>query len=145
MLSGFKMSHEEIRLLILNPDTGKAVSKDTLQKAFATELAVGKSKLKMLIGTRYIERLNAGDTHSILFGMRAIWGIRDDDAAAFQMNIGDGDRKMKIQFITPKKVLELDNDEPAQLPGPRDLELKANKPSSGVPLVQPPKRGHWMD
>jgi hypothetical protein len=55
------------------------------------------------------------------------------------MNIGgEGGRAMKIQFVMPNKVLELD-DEPPQLPAPRDdvLDLKANKQSSGVPLVRP--------
>jgi hypothetical protein len=42
----------------------------------------------MLIGTRYVEKVAAGDMHSILFGMRAIWGIGDDDPPSFVLRVG---------------------------------------------------------
>jgi hypothetical protein len=70
-----------------------------------------------------------------------------------QLRIGDSGtgRDMKITFVNPTShaPFEMDDFEPPQLPGPRGdvLDLKANKQSSGVPLVRPRNGGKsdWMD
>ena len=94
----------------------------------------------MLINA-WLQTVKNGEGHSrwsaIEFGLRHINGWRDD-APGVHLDMGDGEgRKMSIRFVMPDKVLKMD-DEPPQLPAPRDvLDLKANKQSSGVPLVRP--------
>jgi hypothetical protein len=101
--AGLKMTWDEMRLLVINPRTGKPISKETLGKAFAAELAVGKVRLKQLISTKYLERLNAGDTQAIQFGFRHIFGWpeqapnRGSDGAH-----RDGNTSIKISFVPPK-------------------------------------------
>lgn len=158
MLAGLRMPHHEICGLILNPRTGQPINQSTLAKAFRLELAAGKARMKAIIATRFIERVNNNDTNAILFGMRAIWGIRDDDPS-FAMRVSAGDGKQtpfKIEFVTPRPG-RWDDDEPRPaklfpqtvppLPQRNDvLDLQANPPNSGVPIV-PRKRsdGSWMD
>lgn len=57
------MSSNEMRLLIINPRTGNPISKDTLQKAFADELASGKAGSKLLV------RRNAYGDHRVWTGV----------------------------------------------------------------------------
>jgi hypothetical protein len=150
MLAGFRMSQDEIRLLIINPRTEQPISKVVLQKTFQHELTAGPGKLKMILGTRFIERVNAGDTHAILFGMRSIWGLRDDgDPAQLRLSMGgDGGRPqaMRIEFVHPRRRPD-DDDGPLPLPAPSPrqnvIDVKPNQPSSGVPFV--PLRRSWMD
>jgi hypothetical protein len=48
-MSGIKMTWDEIRQLVVNPQTGLPINKTTLGKAFKRELAVGKAQHKSLI------------------------------------------------------------------------------------------------
>jgi hypothetical protein len=118
-----RMPQREICGLILNPRTGQPITLSTLVKAFRHELSTGNAKLKMLIGTRYVEKVAAGDMHSILFGMRAIWGIRDDDPASFALRVGGapGERApLKVEFVMPSRKHDEDDEPPPprMLPAP---------------------------
>jgi hypothetical protein len=140
ILSGAHLSHDELCRLVINPRTGKSINERTLLKCFPEELRDGKAKLKGLLVNSWLDIVKNGQHHArwaaVEFGLRMVNGWRDD-AAAFQMNIGNGDRKMKIQFVTPNKVLQLDDDElpRPQLPAPKTIDVQANKPSSNVPII----------
>ena len=77
-MAGMRMSWDEIRLVVINPRTGRSISKETLQKAFAHELEAGKAQLKARIIARYYAKLNDGDWNAINFGLKHICGFRDD-------------------------------------------------------------------
>jgi hypothetical protein len=45
-MAGLHMTHDQLAMLIINPATGKAIDKNTLERAFQRELANGNAKLK---------------------------------------------------------------------------------------------------
>ena len=51
---GYGIPEAEIRLLIKHPQTGEAISLETLRKHFAEEIATGAVKVKALIGERIV-------------------------------------------------------------------------------------------
>ena len=69
-MAGMRMTQDEICQVIINPETGEHISRPTLAKAFAVELATGRSKLQHKIGLKYHERLDAGDWNAIQAGLR---------------------------------------------------------------------------
>jgi hypothetical protein len=54
-MAGIRMTWEEIRQLVVNPQTGEPITKTTLARAFKRELTNGKAKLKSLVATRFYE------------------------------------------------------------------------------------------
>jgi hypothetical protein len=106
-MAGFKMTWDEMCLLVINPRTGKPISKETFGKAFAAELANGKARLKQLIATKYLERLNAGDAWAIQFGFRHIFGWQENENdVTVAVNGPDANDKsgpmLQVSFVTPK-------------------------------------------
>jgi hypothetical protein len=101
-------------------------------------MAAGKARLKNILINARLDVVENGEGHSrwsaIEFGLRHINNWRDD-VPGVQLDMGDGNRAMRIQFVMPDKVLELD-DEPPRLPAPRRddvLDLKANAPNRACP------------
>ena len=47
ILTGARMTHDELCQLIVGPGTLKPICKNTMERAFAPELAAGKSKLNL--------------------------------------------------------------------------------------------------
>lgn len=145
LLAGALLSHDMIAKLVLNPRTERAINVSTLQKHFRDELDTGNTRLKAVILSAFYQLVRERDTNAVLFGMRALLGYNDRDPSV-QLRLGDNagaGRDMKITFVTPDRVLDLD-DEPPQLSPPRTIDAKATKPSSNVPIV-PLRRSHWMD
>jgi hypothetical protein len=123
------MTWDELCLLVLNPRTGKPISKDTLGRAFASELAVGKARFKSLLVTSWLDIVRNGEHNArwsaVQWGLQHIAGFRDD-AAGLQMNIGgDGaDKGLRVEFIIPS----------ASRQHPTDLDdLDAIPPSRSLP------------
>ena len=99
-MAGVRMTQHEMCLVIRNPTTGKHIDKETLAKHFAKELAEGKSKLKAVIATRYLEPLNAGEWHAIAFGFRHIFGWRENDLMV-GVDGGEGTAAIQVTFVKP--------------------------------------------
>lgn len=102
-MAGMRMTWDEITSTIINPNTNKPISKETLQKAFEYELAVGKQRLKSVIVTKYMEKLAAGDWNAISFGLRHICGFRDD-APASAVEDGRQTTEIRVSFVRPGAV-----------------------------------------
>jgi hypothetical protein len=91
---------------VINPRTGRSISKETLQKAFAHELEAGKAQLKARIIARYYAKLNDGDWNAINFGLKHICGFRDDPLS---MRMGttalngseSPNTSVQVEFIVP--------------------------------------------
>jgi len=52
-LVGYGLTHDEVKVLIINPETGKPISRETLRKHFPDELERGKP----LVASRIAESL----------------------------------------------------------------------------------------
>jgi hypothetical protein len=75
-MAGMRMSWDEILLVVINLRTGRPISKETLQKAFAHELEAGKAQLKARIIAKYYAKLDDDDWNAINFGFEHICGFR---------------------------------------------------------------------
>jgi hypothetical protein len=93
-MAGMRMTQDEICQVIINPETGEHISRPTLAKAFAVELATGRSKLKHKIGLKYHERLDAGDWNAIQAGLRHMFKWKDNVT-----EVEDSDRLPLDQLI----------------------------------------------
>jgi hypothetical protein len=66
-------------------------------------LAEGKARLKWLIGTKYLGRLDAGDWHAISFGLRYICGWREGDLnVGIEVQPRESDVSIQVEFVAPK-------------------------------------------
>src|SRR5215468_4965241 len=61
VLSACGIPQERIRLVVLNPATGKPIEIETLQRAFAYELEAGRAQTDLIFATSLIAGLRAGD------------------------------------------------------------------------------------
>ena len=102
-MAGVRMTQDEIAMVIINPTTGRPINRETLAKYFAKELAEGKSKLKAVIGRRFLERLNAGEWHAIAFGFRHIFGWRENDLMVGVDGSSEGTAAIQVTFVKPNR------------------------------------------
>jgi hypothetical protein len=58
---GYGIPQAEICLLIKNPETSEPIDLETLRKHFATEIATGATKLKLLVGNRIVASILGRD------------------------------------------------------------------------------------
>ena len=119
-MAGVKLTHDEICSLIINPQTGRPLDKTTLEKAFVDELANGKAKMKSLLGSKFMERMQAGDAWALQFGLRHISGWRDPNAGV-GVNVGNGTdengqptTQIEVRFVPPPKWDDDDFDPDAE-------------------------------
>src|SRR5262249_40069257 len=123
VMAGMRMSHAEIAGVIINPRTQKPIDDMTLRRAFATELAVARAKIKSLVSTRFYEALIRGEQWAINFGLRHFLGYRNDDV---KVSIGGGDHQsaedegIVVTFVRPTRWSSEDTDRVvnAKLVGP---------------------------
>jgi hypothetical protein len=111
-MTGMRMTWEEIRLLVINPRTNEPISKETLQKAFAAELADGKAKLKRVISEKFRNALDNSDPWALQWGLKYINGWRDDGVSVSVGATGDDGEKqvssIQVSFVHPKRSADDD-------------------------------------
>ena len=108
-MCGVKLTWDEIALQVINPRTGKGISKATLSVHFPSELAAGKARMKAIIGTRFIEKVNGGDNWALQFALRHINGWKDNDMS---VSVGDnGERQVSSIQVSFVKANHVDDDE----------------------------------
>ena len=102
---GIHMSWDEIAVLVINPRTGRPISKETLQKVFPAELEAANAKLKQVLVGKFFQQVQQGHWPAIQFGLRHIVGWRDNDV---QIGVGNGDgatngavNKIEVSFVRP--------------------------------------------
>jgi hypothetical protein len=119
LCAGFLMGHDELRRLVINPHTKKAVSTEVLVKAFPDELENGRAFLKSHIATRYIELLANPERNerAVLWGLERIWKIPDPDRAQVGVAINqttDGQTQhLSVEFVLPSKPTDKDSLSPS--------------------------------
>jgi hypothetical protein len=149
-MAGIKMTLDEIRLLIINPQTNEPIAKTVLVKAFKRELTDGKARLKSIIARRFYEALERGDSWAIQLGLRTQFGWRPD--ALMPPDPGDGPRSsIRVEFVAPDpKSKMFEDDEPARQiehtprydPAPPRQKLLPAPTERPMPNL---KRTSWMD
>jgi hypothetical protein len=119
LCSGFLMSRDELRLLVINPRTKRAITMEVLESAFAVELENGRAFLKNHIATRYIQLLSNPERNerAVLWGLERIWKIPDPDRAQVGVAINqttDGQTQhLSVEFILPDKPADKDSLSPS--------------------------------
>jgi len=82
-LVGLGLTHNEIRSNVINPRTGKSIDRDTLTRAFATELVEGDGKLKArVLGSLAKKAMSADHPSSAtaaIFMAKCRWKWRQED------------------------------------------------------------------
>jgi hypothetical protein len=104
-MAGINMTHREIALLTLNPRTRKPIGVDTLEKHFAHELSAGPAQFKSLIGTRFMEKVQAGEQWAVQYGLRAVNKLLDQQSSGIQITQGATEDKqvssIEVHFVEP--------------------------------------------
>lgn len=77
---GLSLIYDEIRLLIINPSTGKPISKHTLIEAFPVELENGKALVKIkVLGSLYKNATEHNNVAAQIFMAKTRYGWVDPD------------------------------------------------------------------
>jgi hypothetical protein len=108
-----RLTHEQVASVIINKQTGKPISKRTLQKAFKTELATAATKMKSVVMSKFYQALLRGEQWAISFGLRNFVGIRDSDLTfSFSSDAASAESEgIEISFVQSRhrdtgKVIE---------------------------------------
>jgi hypothetical protein len=78
LLVGSGRPQESICAGIINPETGKPISVETFQKAFAHEIEVGRSEMDALIAKSAASRIKKGSDTMIIWHQKNLWGWRNE-------------------------------------------------------------------
>jgi hypothetical protein len=73
-LAGLRMSWDEMRQIVRNPNTDQPIAKATFARVFRRELAEGGARLKQLISSKYYEALREGRDWAIRAGLKNRFG-----------------------------------------------------------------------
>jgi hypothetical protein len=102
-MAGTRMTWDEMCQLVLNPRSGKPISKETLGKYFRQELDAGKAKLKAKVAGKWMDAIDKGEQWAVQFALRHICGYRDGEVS---VNVGaDGETRtssIQIEFVRPR-------------------------------------------
>jgi hypothetical protein len=124
-----RLTHEQVASVIINRQTGKPISKRTLQSAFKAELATAATKMKSVVMSKFYQALLRGDQWAISFGLRHFVGIRDNDLT-FSFS-GDymsaEDTGIELHFVKPDRVRRLAEEQ--------DHKAKVTKVIEGFPVA----------
>lgn len=107
VLSGMRMTHEEIAAVVRNPRTNRPIDRTTLEKAFAEELAVGRTHIKSVGAAKYYEKLVAGEQWAINFALKHFNGFEPRETTiTVAEGTGSGasaeDVGIQVTFVRPK-------------------------------------------
>lgn len=151
-LCGAKMSWDNLRLLILNPATGKPISKETLQSAFREELAVGKARVQSILIRSFIDLVEDRQGNSNARWSATMWGLErlcGFQPNGFGMRVGaSGEEKEKtisIQFVQPNPDNWKDDPEPQRLPAPGRGERRPPTPDPYAREPPPARQDYDLD
>ena len=107
VMSGMRMTHEEIAQVVRNPRTRKPIDRKTLEKHFPEELAVGRTHMKSLGAIRYYQALDRGDQWATTFALKHFNGFEPKEttiAISEGTDVGMNAENVGIQvtFVRPK-------------------------------------------
>jgi hypothetical protein len=133
-LIALRVSWDEIRQLIINPNTGLPITKTTLARNFKRELAEGGIQLKHLVASKYFEALEEGRDWAIRLGMRNRFGWINEGAVPLPPPTDAPDAPennvIQIEFVVPTRRKEE--------PPPIDATPQ-DPPDYTRPALEPPR------
>src|SRR6516165_11677691 len=103
-LAGLRMSWDEMRQIVRNPQTDRPIAKATFARVFRRELAEGGARLKQLISSKYYEALREGRDWAIRAGMRNRFNWTFEGSQPPLEAIGSftsGEDRIAIKFVMP--------------------------------------------
>src|SRR5262249_24420846 len=113
VLSAVGIPQERIRLTVINPATGKPIEIETLQRAFALELAAGRAKTDLIFATTLVSKMKTGDNFalSLYARNRSGWDKPGGVAVSLPDNAEPQDvDRIEIVLIRPPR--QRDEDDP---------------------------------
>jgi hypothetical protein len=134
-LVAMKMQWDEIRLLVINPRTQEPITKMTLRKHFARELAAGSAMLKELVTTKYYEALERGESWAIRTGLknRMGWAIGFEGAALPTEHAATEAQNIQVTFVVPGR-----KPQPLIDASPNANPYQGQQPDLSRPAAAPP-------
>lgn len=94
LMIGLGLTLHEISMLVFNPETGKGISVNTLQKHFADEIARGAGKIKAIIAGALFKKAKSHDhpqaAISAMFMMKCRFGWRQEEKHVHEMEGNSG-------------------------------------------------------
>lgn len=98
------MPWDSIRLVIINPRTGKAIAKETLMYAFEEELAAGKVEMDIMVCGALAQSIKEGNVTSMIWYMKNRMGWADSQRNELSGPNGQPlVTGIEVQFVVPKK------------------------------------------
>ena len=138
-LAGLRMSWDEMRQIVRNPNTDQPIAKATFARVFRRELAEGGARLKQLISSKYYEALREGRDWAIRAGLRNrfYWSFEGWQPLPVANDFASDDT-IKITFVTPEKREPIDLTPPKPAP-PAAKPYSNAAPDLSKPAIEPPR------
>jgi len=111
------MDHETIARLVFNPRTSKHINRETLEKAFAQELAIAASILNLKICRSLVGQALAGNMTAIIWYQKNRMGWSDNLAQTGKNGEPiEREHTLRIELVRPKPWDD-DQPQPKQITG----------------------------
>jgi hypothetical protein len=104
IMSGVKMSVDEIRKVILNPLTGLPLTKAAMYRHFRREIDEGPQSLKALIAEKYMAHLKEGREYAVRLGLKNKMAWSTEGSApppAFALDVAQDAEPLRVTFVMP--------------------------------------------
>ena len=100
VMAGFGIPHDRIRLAVINQETGRPISKDTLERVFDHELEVGSVEMDLIACTMLAKKVRDGNITAIIWYQKNRMGWRDSfDLSNSDGSLGSGLDISKIPIV----------------------------------------------
>jgi hypothetical protein len=142
-LAGLRMSWDEMRQIVRNPNTDQPIAKATFARVFRRELAEGGARLKQLISSKYYEALREGRDWAIRAGLRNRfnWVFEGSQPLPAEAIGSFADSpEMKIEFVMPDK-----QPEPVDITPPTASPYEGQQPDMSRPAIEGPRPRQHTD
>jgi hypothetical protein len=108
VLSGMHVNWDEIRKLIVNPETQRPIPKTTLNRRFRHELDIGSVTLKELIASKFVAALERNEPWAVKWGLRNRYHWVGEGSATVPVEVGEPSDMPNIQvtFVVPERQPE---------------------------------------
>ena len=124
MAVGLGIKQDAIAQLIVNPETGKGISRTTLQEHFADEIARGRPKLEAMIGRTLVEKAMGDDKSAVTAAIwltKAQFGWRGEDKLVHEIDANTG-VLVAPAMMAPSEWIAQQQEKNGKRKGPEDRD-----------------------
>jgi hypothetical protein len=134
IMSGVKMTVDEMRKVILNPVTGLPLTRAAMYRYFRAEMDEGPPALKQLIAEKYMAHLREGGEYAVRLGLKNRHGWATEGAVPPPAIVGDAtEPTIKVSFVLPDKRPE------PLLPPPVIDAVPTKQPNYDLKAIEGPR------